>query len=212
MQVVKIVVCFALAVAVLLLASCYGNRVTAEEARNVNPEDYGGIEMDTVHDGYHLEDFMAACGALVMFQDDGANIVGECGGWQIRIETYQVESGLADPYWCTQVLLEKEGNGSSFAFGHIEGAMPRVVSQPERTLVRSAGAHPMRQRLEKATLEDLIELMTSGNLLEKLDDPLKGLSFSYLETDIVSGKATIHRPDGSETPMKGADTADEAQN
>ena len=199
MQVVKIVATLALAIGLLFLAACYGNRVTPEEAQVVDPMEYGDIDRGSVgHDGFRLEEFMAACGAAVAFREDGAHVDAECGGWVIQIETYKVPSGLADPFWCTQILLSKEGVGSTYAFGHVEGAMPRVVSQPEQVFVRDSNAHhPWRQRIEKATLSDLVELMTSGHLLEKLDDPLAGLTFSYLETDVVSGEVTIHRPDSS---------------
>lgn len=212
MQVVKIVVTFVMAMGLLFVAGCYGNRVTIESAQAVDPSEYGDLDSGSVgHDGFQLEDFMVACGAAVAFREDGAHIDAECGGWLIQIETYQVPSGLAEPFWCTQILLSKEGIASTYAFGHIEGAMPRVMSQPEMVFVRDANyQRPWRQRVEKAVLDDLIELMTSGHLLERSDDPLAGLSFSYQEIDVVSGEVTIHRPDGSETPMVGARSAEEA--
>lgn len=193
MQVVKIVVLFALGIAILFVVGCFGDRVTAEDARVVNPEDYGSIEGNRSHDGYRLTEFMDACGSTAYFHDDGANIMAECNGWKIQIETYKVESGLDDPFWCTQIFLSREGYPSYYAFGHIKGAEPRVIVQPEQTLVRDTGKKPWRQKLEKAALEDLIELMTSGNLLEDNSNPLEGLSFTYLETD-QDGTSWEHRP------------------
>ena len=202
MQVAKTVLVFVLGMTIFFLASCAGDRVTAEDARAVNPADYGSLEKNAVQDGYRLEDFMAACGAAAAFQEDGANIMAECNGWRIQIETYMVESGLADPFWCTQVFVSKEGNPSYYAFGHLKGATPSLVSQPERVLVRDANARPWRQRLEKAALEDLIELMNSGNLLENRDNPLEGLSFTYLETDL-DGVNWEHQPNSEPKQVTG---------
>ena len=202
MQVAKIVVAFMVGMAFFFLASCVGNRITAKDAQAVDPQNYGSLEKTAVHDGYRLEEFMAACGAVVVFEKDGANITAECNGWRMRVETYMVESGLADPFWCTQVFLSREGNPSRYAFGHIEGAEPHVVSQPERVLVKDANAKPWRQRLEKAVLEDLIELMNSGQLLEDRDDPLEGLSFSYLETD-PDGVSWEHQPNSEPKQVSG---------
>ena len=199
MQVAKIVLVLVLAVAAFVLAGCMGNQVLASDARAVNPEDYGSLDLAHNHDGYHLEEFMTACGATTVFQEDGANIVAECDGWRIQIQTYEVESGLADPFWCTQVFLYKN-EGPRYAFGHIDGAIPRTVAQPERVLVRDESAKPWRQRLEKATLEDLIELMTSGNLLEDKSNPLEGLSFTYLETD-KEGNNWEHQPNSEPKPV-----------
>ena len=196
MQVAKIVFTFVLAMAMFLLASCVGNRITAEDARAVNPEDYGSLEGNTDYSGYRLEEFMADCGAVVAFQNDGANILAGIGVWKIQIETYMVESGLADPFWCSQVFVYRDDSSIHYAFGHLKGATPRLVSQPERVLVRDAGKKPWRQRIEKTTLEDLIKLMNSGNLLENQENPLEGLGFTYLETD-RDGNNWEHQP-GSE--------------
>lgn len=192
MQVVKITVLLALGIGMLLIIGCVSKPLTAEQAREVNFEDYGSLDTPD-YEGFKLEDFMGACGSAVVFQNDGANIIASCNDWAIHIETYSVESGFDEPYWCTQVTLSNK-KGSTYAFGHLKNSMPRVVSQPERILVRDASPRPWLQRIEKATLEDLIELMTSGNLWEERNDPLEGLSFSYLETD-VNGISMIHHPD-----------------
>ena len=193
MQVVKIVFVLAMAMAIFVLVSCVGNRVTAEDARNVDPTMYGDLEK--AQDGYELERLMIDCGGVAAFQPDGCNILAEIGTWEVQVHTYRVESGLEEPFWCSEVFVSREGK--HYAFGHIEGSMPVVTSQPERVLVQDTNARPWRQRVEKATLEDLIELLTSGQLLENQNDPLEGLSFSYIETD-ASGVTREHRPDGSE--------------
>lgn len=212
MQVVKILVTFMLAIGMLFLAACYGNRVTPEDAKNVNPADYNSLGGANDQSGFRLEDFMVACGAdYVMFYDDGATIVAKIKDWEITIETYAVEAGLTDPIWCTQIQLKKQSSPMIYIMGHAKDASPKVVSQPEKVLVREAEPYrPLRQRLEKATFDDLLELMNSGNLLMDKSDPLAGLSFSYLETD-ASRATTIHRPDGSSIPMEGSETADEAE-
>ncbi|MBQ3296669.1 hypothetical protein IJH01_00865 [Candidatus Saccharibacteria bacterium] len=210
MQVAKIVGLFVLSMMMFFMIGCMDKSTTADQARSVDYAGYGTLNDEYGYGGYRLEDFMVACGAVVVFQQEGNGIIADCNGWAIRIENYEIKSGQDEPFRCTQILLSKEGLPSSYAFGHLKDSMPRTVSQPDQVLVRDSGLRPWRQKLEKSSLEDLIELMTSGNLWEEKDDPLEGLGFSYLETDVVSGKKTIHRADGSSTPMEGISSTDEA--
>lgn len=200
MQVAKIIGSLILSIISFFMFGCTCNSDMAERARAVDYNDYGSLSDTYGYGGYRLEDFMTACGAIVVFQESGDSIVADCNGWTIHIESYEVEPDQTNSFWCTQVLLSKGDLPSTYIFGHVRGAMPRVMTQPEQVLVRDAGLRPWRQKIEKATLEDLIELMNSGNLWEDNNNPLKGLSFSYVE-EMPSGKEMVHRPDGQESPV-----------
>ena len=200
MQVAKIIGLFALSMMMLFMIGCMDESTTIDRVRNVDYMDYGSLSDSYGYGGYRLEDFMGACGAVVVFQQDENNIIADCNGWLIRIEPFEVASGQDEPFECTQVLLSREGSSSSFAFGHLKNSMPRVVSQPDQVLVRDAGLRPWKQEVEKTTLQRLITLMTSGNQWEDNDDPLNGLGFSYIEFT-PDGQKYIHRADGEKTPM-----------
>ena len=179
MQVAKVLGVLVLAMAIGFVVGCTPRETMAEQAREVNYQDYGDLGTAAGYGEFRLEEFMAACGAVTVFQEDGATIISEMNGWRIEIETYAVPSGYDEPFWCTQILLSGDSGLPSYAFGHVKGAMPRTLSQPERVLVYDSSPHPWKQRMEKAALEDLIDLMVSGNLWEDKYDPLEGLGFAY---------------------------------
>ncbi len=200
MQVAKIIGLFALSMAIFFLASCVSDEEVAERVRSVDYTDFGSLSNEYGYGGYRLEDFMTACEAVVVFEQQRNTIIANCNGWMIDIENYDVDSGNNELFWCTQITLSREDSSSKYVFGHIKGSMPRVVSQPEQVLVRDGGLRPWKQEVEKTTLQRLITLMTSGNLWEDNDDPLNGLGFSYIEF-APDGQKYIHRADGEKTPM-----------
>ena len=200
MQVAKIVGLFVLSMAIFFLASCMSNDEVAERVRTVDYTDFGSLSNEYGYGGYRLEDFMTACEAVMVFEQEKNTITANCNGWMIDIENYAVDSDNNEEFWCTQITLSREDLASSYIFGHIKGGMPRVISQPEQVLVRDGGLRPWKQEVEKTTLQRLITLMTSGNLWEDNDDPLSGLGFSYIEKT-ASGQKIIHRIDGEAVPM-----------
>lgn len=189
---IKIVGMILLAIAASIFIGYVCNRVTPDQAREINYLDYGSWDGNLKYNGYRLDEFMEACGAYNFYflKDQAATITCEINDWYLKIENFTMVTEKDEACQGTQVLLTNKKSGVAYAFGRVRNAEPPPKEQPEMVFVRDHYyRQPWRQPIEKAVLEDLIAVMTSGELLEKTDDPLSRLNIHYVKLSTLESKA-----------------------
>ena len=177
---IKILAVLVVTITIFMLAVYLCNRVTPEQARQVNYLDYGYEGGDIKYNGFHLDEFMEACGAFnICRYREEQTTTAEIGNWKMTIENFYF--GDTGSRRGTRVGLTRSSDGLAYAFGRVKSAPQDVEEQPELVFVRDSDyRQPWRQAIERSVLDDLITVVNSGNLLEDREDPLAGLEVEYV--------------------------------